>query len=170
MAAPFGPPPSVATTWILPSGVTRDSVRRSISTRMMEPSGIATGPSGKRSPEAICLKVGVIVVIVSLPMRGTEQSKTAKRWVVVAAGPDHCEQSRSGSRSCHAPEPPVNMEAATTVRSRHHSAPAFSVGLRLALLHQPVRVSRVLKAKLPIQAMRVPREERPQPEVLELRV
>src|SRR5262249_26166586 len=66
MAAPFGPPPSVAITRILPSGVTRDSVRRSISTRMTEPSGIATGPSGKRSPEAICVNAGLIAAIVSL--------------------------------------------------------------------------------------------------------
>src|SRR5205085_730413 len=43
--------------------MTRDSVCRSISTRMIEPSGIATGPSGNRSPEAICLKSGVMVVM-----------------------------------------------------------------------------------------------------------
>src|SRR6266481_2538458 len=60
MAAPLGPPPRVATTWIFPSGVTRESVRRSISTRMTEPSGIATGPSGKRSPDVICVTFGVI--------------------------------------------------------------------------------------------------------------
>src|SRR5215510_480520 len=61
MAAPFGPPPSVAITWILPSGVTRESVRRSISTSTTEPSLIATGPSGNRRPAAICLTAGVIV-------------------------------------------------------------------------------------------------------------
>src|ERR1700741_4261779 len=60
-AAPFGPPPSVATPWILPSGVTRESVRRSISTSITEPSLIATGPSGNRRPDAICLSAGVIV-------------------------------------------------------------------------------------------------------------
>src|SRR5262245_23020508 len=65
MAAPFGPPPSLATTWTLPSGVTRDSVRRSISTRTTEPSGIATGPSGKRRPDASCLNAGVVVAIAS---------------------------------------------------------------------------------------------------------
>ena len=47
------------------SGVTRDSVRRSISTRMTEPSGMATGPSGKRSPDAICVNFGVTVVMSS---------------------------------------------------------------------------------------------------------
>src|SRR3989454_10142490 len=67
MAAPFGPPPSRATTWIFPSGVTRESVRRSISTRTTEPSGIATGPSGKRRPDAICLYAGVNAVIAILP-------------------------------------------------------------------------------------------------------
>src|SRR2546426_443016 len=61
MAAPLGPPPSVAITCTLPSGVTRDSARRSISTRITEPSSIATGPSGKRRPEAICLSAGTIV-------------------------------------------------------------------------------------------------------------
>src|SRR4030095_12681608 len=61
MAAPLGPPPSIATTRTLPSGVTRESVRRSISTRITEPSGMATGPSGKRSPDAICLTDGWIV-------------------------------------------------------------------------------------------------------------
>src|SRR5205809_7651139 len=58
MAAPFGPPPSVAITWIFPAGVTRESVRRSISTRITEPSGIAIGPSGNRRPEATCLIFG----------------------------------------------------------------------------------------------------------------
>src|SRR5947208_6647402 len=63
MAAPFGPPPSVAITWIFPSGVTRESVRRSISTGMTEPSGIATGPSGNRRPAVICRTLGVMVVM-----------------------------------------------------------------------------------------------------------
>ena len=67
IAAPFGPPPSVAITWTFPSGVTRESVRRSISTRMTEPSGIATGPSGNRSPEAICLIAGLWVAIRTAP-------------------------------------------------------------------------------------------------------
>jgi hypothetical protein len=53
----------VATTRTVPSGVTRDSVRRSISTSTMEPSGIATGPSGKRSPDAISLNAGLMVVV-----------------------------------------------------------------------------------------------------------
>ena len=61
MAAPLGPPPSVAITCTLPSGVTRERVWRSISTRITEPSSIATGPSGKRRPEAICLSAGAIV-------------------------------------------------------------------------------------------------------------
>src|SRR5438034_2042992 len=63
MAAPFGPPPSLAITSTAPSGVTRESVWRAISTRMTEPSGIATGPSGKRNPDAICVNGGVIVAI-----------------------------------------------------------------------------------------------------------
>jgi hypothetical protein len=61
IAAPFGPPPSVATTRTLPSGMTRESVRRSISTSTTEPSLIATGPSGNRRPDAICVSAGVIV-------------------------------------------------------------------------------------------------------------
>src|SRR5229473_2954628 len=51
MAAPFGPPPSLAMTCCLPSGMTRVSVWRAISTRITEPSGMATGPSGNFAPE-----------------------------------------------------------------------------------------------------------------------
>src|SRR2546422_794735 len=65
MAAPFGPPPSVAITRTLPSGVTRERVCRSISTRTTEPSGIATGPSGNRKPDAICVIFGSSIGIVS---------------------------------------------------------------------------------------------------------
>ena len=49
----MGPPPVVATTSTRPSGVTRDTVPRAISTRITLPSSIATGPSGKASPDAI---------------------------------------------------------------------------------------------------------------------
>jgi hypothetical protein len=63
MAAPLGPPPRFAITRIFPSGVTRESVRRSISTKTIEPSGMATGPSGKRRPEAISLILGVMVAM-----------------------------------------------------------------------------------------------------------
>src|SRR5260370_28251525 len=66
MAAPFGPPPSLAMTCCLPSGMTRVSVWRAISTRITEPSGMATGPSGNLRPEVISL-CGVVMVVVSLP-------------------------------------------------------------------------------------------------------
>src|SRR6185295_862668 len=82
MAAPFGPPPSVATTWILPSGVTRDSVWRWISTRMTEPSGIATGPSGNRRPDVICFTAGVIVAIVTLLGRVPHGAAAARAAIV----------------------------------------------------------------------------------------
>src|SRR5439155_25393190 len=52
MAAPFGPPPSSATTATSPAGETRDSVPRRISTSRTESSGIQTGPSGNSSPAA----------------------------------------------------------------------------------------------------------------------
>src|SRR5205823_6601522 len=64
MAAPFGPPPRLAITWIFPSGVTRDSVCRAISTRITDPSGIAIGPSGNLSPAATC-----VIAAVSMAMR-----------------------------------------------------------------------------------------------------
>src|SRR5262249_33151840 len=60
MAAPLGPPPSLAITCCLPSGMTRVSVWRAISTSITEPSGIATGPSGNLSPEVISL-CGVVI-------------------------------------------------------------------------------------------------------------
>ena len=53
MAAPLGPPPQSATTSTFPSGVTRVNVPRAISTSRTLPSGMAMGPSGKRSPVAI---------------------------------------------------------------------------------------------------------------------
>src|SRR4029077_19691557 len=62
MAAPFGPPPSLAMTCCLPSGMTRVSVWRAISTRITEPSGMATGPSGNFRPEVISL-CGVVMVV-----------------------------------------------------------------------------------------------------------
>src|SRR5881392_393319 len=65
MAAPFGPPPRFAITCCLPSGMTRVSVWRAISTRITEPSGMATGPSGNLRPEVISL-CGVVMVVVSL--------------------------------------------------------------------------------------------------------
>src|SRR6267378_2075692 len=73
MAAPLGPPPSRAITWILPSGVTRESVRRSISTSTTEPSGMATGPSGNRRPVVISRNAGVEVstFIARLPASGS---------------------------------------------------------------------------------------------------
>jgi hypothetical protein len=67
VAAPFGPPPRWAITWTVPSGLTRESVWRAISTRITEPSGIGTGPSGNCSPEAICLNAGVMVAVFGLP-------------------------------------------------------------------------------------------------------
>ena len=52
---PFGPPPGVAMTSLLPFQQ-RVTVPRWISTTMTEPSGIATGPSGNLSPSAITSK------------------------------------------------------------------------------------------------------------------
>src|SRR5260370_25968444 len=62
MAAPFGPPPSLAMRCCLPSGMTRVSVWRAISTRITEPSGMATGPSGNFRPDVISL-CGVVMVV-----------------------------------------------------------------------------------------------------------
>src|SRR4029077_1727895 len=62
MAAPFGPPPSLAMTCCLPSGMTRVSVWRAISTRITDPSGMATGPSGNFRPVVISL-CGVVMVV-----------------------------------------------------------------------------------------------------------
>src|SRR6266850_6359200 len=77
MAAPFGPPPSWATTRTLPSGVTRERVRRSISTRRTEPSGMATGPSGKRSPDAISVNAGLIPAMVLSPVVAGKPAKAS---------------------------------------------------------------------------------------------
>src|SRR2546425_2078685 len=90
MAAPFGPPPSCATTRTLPSGVTRESDRRSISTRMTEPSGMATGPSGKRSPEATCLNVGLITAMLSLLSSGVSQQTPHSAMIVTSTRQDGC--------------------------------------------------------------------------------
>src|SRR4029450_1139064 len=65
MAAPLGPPPRLAITCCLPSAMTRVSVWRAISTRITEPSGMATGPSGNFRPEVISL-CGVVMVVLSL--------------------------------------------------------------------------------------------------------
>src|SRR6059036_4026344 len=53
MAAPFGPPPVVATMVCFPSGATRVSVPRLISTTSTLPSSRATGPSGNWRPLVI---------------------------------------------------------------------------------------------------------------------
>src|SRR6266568_7968154 len=87
MAAPFGPPPSCATTRTLPSGVTRESVRRSISTRITEPSGMATGPSGKRRPEAICVNLGLMAAMVSLLWLRMGQQAPHSATNVTSTGP-----------------------------------------------------------------------------------
>ena len=50
-------------TWFLPSGVMRVSVWRAISTRITDPSAIATGPSGNFRPEASSLIFGSIVLV-----------------------------------------------------------------------------------------------------------
>src|ERR1041384_2015054 len=51
-------------TCCLPSGMTRVSVSRAISTRITEPSGMATGPSGNLRPVVISL-CGVVMVVLS---------------------------------------------------------------------------------------------------------
>src|SRR5476651_2087610 len=56
----------------LPSGMTRVSVSRAISTRITEPSGMAIGPSGNLRPEVIS-RCGVIVgVVMSFPLLALE--------------------------------------------------------------------------------------------------
>jgi len=52
-AAPLAPPRMLATTSTRPSGVMRESVSRAISTRTIDPSGMATGPSGNCKPDAM---------------------------------------------------------------------------------------------------------------------
>src|SRR3954452_1878596 len=66
MAAPLGPPPGSATTSTFPSGVTRDSVRRLISTSSTLPSGIAIGPSGNCSP--VATTVTSLIVATATPL------------------------------------------------------------------------------------------------------
>src|SRR4029079_15209997 len=58
IAAPLGPPAISAIVSFEPSGCTRVSRLPNISTRMTEPSGMATGPSGKRRPVVISLMSG----------------------------------------------------------------------------------------------------------------
>src|SRR6266404_1417879 len=60
MAAPFGPPPVVATMVCFPSGATRVSVPRLISTTNRLPSASATGPSGNWRPLVISRISGMV--------------------------------------------------------------------------------------------------------------
>src|SRR5215211_4810045 len=59
-AAPLGPPPVRATTSTEPSGPTRVTVPRLISTTTTLPSLMATGPSGNWSPEAISCRLTIL--------------------------------------------------------------------------------------------------------------
>jgi hypothetical protein len=52
-AAPLAPPRMLATTSTRPPGVMRESVSRAISTSTIDPSGMATGPSGNCKPDAM---------------------------------------------------------------------------------------------------------------------
>jgi hypothetical protein len=58
MAAPFGLPPGAATSDVDPSGCTRVRHPPPSSVTMTLPSGMATGPSGNRSPDAISVISG----------------------------------------------------------------------------------------------------------------
>jgi hypothetical protein len=57
----LGPPPGSATVVFVPSAVIRVMRPASISTRMTLPSGIATGPSGKRRPSAMVVNSVMIL-------------------------------------------------------------------------------------------------------------
>lgn len=70
MAAPLGPPPTLAMTCCLPSGLTRVSVPRLISTATAIAS-IATGPSGNCEPEVISRICAMVFSSPSLDLRAT---------------------------------------------------------------------------------------------------
>ena len=63
IASPFGLPPFSDTTAFLPSDCTRTTVPPRSSTHSTLPSGIHTGPSGKRNP----LVISVISTSMSVP-------------------------------------------------------------------------------------------------------
>ena len=60
-AAPLGPPGISAMVSLLPSGLTRVNRGASISTSTTLPSGMATGPSGNSSPDAISVHSPMLV-------------------------------------------------------------------------------------------------------------
>src|SRR5260370_1615344 len=70
MAAPFGPPPSLAMTCCLPSGMTRVSVWRAISTKKKKKKKKKKKNNGNFRPEVISL-CGVVMVV-SLPLLALE--------------------------------------------------------------------------------------------------
>src|SRR5207249_7654060 len=61
VATPFGPPPALAISVLLPSGAIRVTFRPEISPRITEPSAIHTGPSGKPRSRARILISGIRV-------------------------------------------------------------------------------------------------------------
>ena len=59
LANNYGPPPGSATISFDPSGLTRVIRPLAVSVRITLPSGIATGPSGKRKPSATVSNFGI---------------------------------------------------------------------------------------------------------------
>ena len=58
---PLGPPPVSAIISFWPSGRTRVTVPLAISTKIIDPSGIAIGPSGKRRSSVIVVNADIIL-------------------------------------------------------------------------------------------------------------
>src|SRR5215510_3093706 len=93
MAAPFGPPPVSPTTVTRPSGVTRVSVPRLISTSSTLPSGMAMGPSGNWRPSASTrasvIRASLHAEAVLVP--GSRGPPTGRLREEAVAGFDHAE-------------------------------------------------------------------------------
>src|SRR5437764_8927591 len=89
IASPFGLPPFSDTTDVLPSDCTRTTVPPRSSTHSTLPSGIHTGPSGKRNPLAIS--------VISMSMAGAkhllERSVRAAFHGAHDAAPVACRQA-----------------------------------------------------------------------------
>src|SRR5262249_3316124 len=91
-AAPFGPPPHSPTTVIAPSGVTRESVPRLISTSRTLPSLQPIVPSGNCGP-VVTSRMGTSLC------RGARSNKHGEMAVYPVAGPAHGNENQ-GYGSC----------------------------------------------------------------------
>src|SRR3989442_664542 len=132
IARPFGLPPVSDTTAFLPSDCTRTTVPPSSSTHSTLPSGIHTGPSGKRNP----LVISVISTSMSVPPGRRPRSRGAKHLL-----------DRSVKAELHGAH-----EAATGAGRRAH-APA-GVGEEL----QRVDVLQLLLSRRPHRRLGPPRQ------------